>query len=298
MGAFKLVVVTGSLLVFRALSYLSAQNTLECLKDTSGTCGFYNCHDWRGPTVCEDGRCRCPEGLCALPNQTCYPLKNLIIRGVKGGTFFRLKNAYTAQFRTPLRVRGKPIKGFGLVRQQIPAPNTEGWGTSYFFAATSTGDEGTYDRVVGWWHIDGDEDSGWHDALLNDDGKKTKLFPHAISFQIVRAPTQPSVYLDDVLVMIRCGEAFEYDDFMTDKGWIENDPGARGYWWFDPPLPKSVQDELVAYDGPACKDNCEPIRCRRSDCLIPIAVAGAPVSMGITGAFLLSLAQLLLRPFF
>jgi len=36
----------------------------------------------------------------------------------------------------------------------------------------------------------------------------------------------------------------------------EDDPGAGGYWYFDPPLPLNVQAALPAYAGPLCSWGC------------------------------------------
>jgi hypothetical protein len=36
----------------------------------------------------------------------------------------------------------------------------------------------------------------------------------------------------------------------------EDDPGAGGYWYFDPPLPLSVQAALPDYTGPLCSWGC------------------------------------------
>jgi len=36
----------------------------------------------------------------------------------------------------------------------------------------------------------------------------------------------------------------------------ENDPGAGGYWYFEPPLSQQMQAALPAYTGPQCSWEC------------------------------------------
>mmetsp|Transcript_27459 Transcript_27459/g.81849 ORF Transcript_27459/g.81849 Transcript_27459/m.81849 type:complete len:189 (-) Transcript_27459:76-642(-) len=37
----------------------------QCSADTTGSCVFFGCRGWRGPTKCERGRCICSIGYCA-----------------------------------------------------------------------------------------------------------------------------------------------------------------------------------------------------------------------------------------
>jgi len=39
-----------------------------------------------------------------------------------------------------------------------------------------------------------------------------------------------------------------------------DDPGAGGYWYFEPPLPADVKSKLVKYSGPRCSMNCGNVR--------------------------------------
>mmetsp|Transcript_7791 Transcript_7791/g.17004 ORF Transcript_7791/g.17004 Transcript_7791/m.17004 type:complete len:291 (+) Transcript_7791:106-978(+) len=43
-----------------------------CQADTSGTCAWFGCDGSRGPTECQNGRCVCKEGTCAV-NGMCQP---------------------------------------------------------------------------------------------------------------------------------------------------------------------------------------------------------------------------------
>lgn len=54
----------------------------------------------------------------------------------------------------------------------------------------------------------------------------------------------------------------------------EDDPGAGGYWYFDPPLPLDVQAALPAYVGPLCSWGCGEV----SD-LVDLALCASPSSM-------------------
>jgi len=54
----------------------------------------------------------------------------------------------------------------------------------------------------------------------------------------------------------------------------EDDPGAGGYWYFDPPLPLSVQAALPAYDGPLCSWGCGDVADQ-----IDLALCASPSSM-------------------
>jgi len=37
---------------------------------TSGTCSFFGCHSWRGPTYCDGGKCKCQSGYFASADYT------------------------------------------------------------------------------------------------------------------------------------------------------------------------------------------------------------------------------------
>mmetsp|Transcript_42627 Transcript_42627/g.112377 ORF Transcript_42627/g.112377 Transcript_42627/m.112377 type:complete len:215 (+) Transcript_42627:11-655(+) len=48
-------------------------NSSECRVDTGGRCFRQDCFKFRGPTVCQDGRCLCVEGYCVDADGRCVP---------------------------------------------------------------------------------------------------------------------------------------------------------------------------------------------------------------------------------
>lgn len=77
----------------------------------------------------------------------------------------------------------------------------------------------------------------------------------------------PSVHLrspDDQLVMIKnVHNSYLYMSaygFWGFAGWgtraYPEDPGAGGYWYFDPPLPQEVWDAMPTYSGRTCDFDC------------------------------------------
>merc|ERR1711902_202471 len=42
-------------------------------KETTGTCAFFNCYDYRGPTKCVDGKCICADDHYTSDGETCKP---------------------------------------------------------------------------------------------------------------------------------------------------------------------------------------------------------------------------------
>jgi hypothetical protein len=90
-------------------------------------------------------------------------------------------------------------------------------------------------------------------GLLNDPAM------NEIGVTFTRSPV-PSPMENRTLVMLSTPKYSNQYMYVSSMGWevqgYRNDPGAGGYWWFDPPLPQEVQESLLSYSGPRCSSFC------------------------------------------
>lgn len=80
----------------------------------------------------------------------------------------------------------------------------------------------------------------------------------SIGLHLVRAPVE-SPEENRTLVMFGSPvytSMYAWSGNSYDVRAREDDPGAGGYWYFDPPLPSSVQEALPDYAGPLCSWGC------------------------------------------
>jgi len=72
-------------------------------------------------------------------------------------------------------------------------------------------------------------------------------------------------------------------DFGGNRGEVIasfNDPGASGYWFFDPPLPSAEIDALPAYSGPRCSQKCGRVGNIKDVGQVYINAVAPPPSLG------------------
>jgi hypothetical protein len=103
----------------------------------------------------------------------------------------------------------------------------------------------------------------------------------SMGLKIVKAPVQSSEE-NRTLVMF---ESPIYTSLYAYAGtgswnvgaWV-HDPGAGGYWYFDPPLPLNVQGYLPTYSGPRCSYDCGDVG-NLGGSLIDSALCASPSSI-------------------
>jgi hypothetical protein len=108
----------------------------------------------------------------------------------------------------------------------------------------------------------------------------------SIGLHIVKAPVESPVE-NRTLVMFGSPvytSMYAWSGNSYDVRAREDEPGAKGYWYFDPPLPLEVQESLPAYEGPLCSWGCGEV----SD-EIALALCASPSSMLVAFAGLVLL---------
>jgi len=266
-----------------------------CIENTGGSCVFgdgqweYLCYDWRGQTTCTGGRCFCTGGHCAGSDQACHDPATDPYKQIGGD--FRIRNArwpdhymdvdmdvdgFTGNVDVTSSPDGDDSK-FTLWLPPSGAPQVnplfllhwKEWPDSAVVVTETQGEDAqtSYDTKTATVE-DMDQTASWY-------GSDPAIL--SLGLKIMKAPVQ-SPEENRTLVMF---ESAMYSNMFVYArtgswnvgGWVD-DPGAGGYWYFDPPLPEDVQDSLPPYSGILCSYDCGNV-----DNLVDSALCASPSSM-------------------
>jgi len=235
------------------------QNSIDCVVATGRTCETAACTAWRGPTACDNtvaARCLCSEGTCSSENGVCT---NATYVRVGNGARYRIRNARwpyfldvmddasldlssrrgtesAAQFFLSMPGHGdgadplpRPLFLIG------PAPSLDrawqvGPGGQVSVEDMSGGSSPQFSITKLGWHLTLTPEGTW----TGDGGE-----PVMLSWAEL-----PNAYL------------FASEASVVTQGERDRDPGAGGYWFFEPPLPRETVAALLRYSGPACQHDC------------------------------------------
>jgi len=252
-----------------------------------------SCYAERGPTDCNAGRCFCQPGHCAVVTnenmekcQACDVKKDGSRKGCTKGpyakpfndTVFRLKNSRWPAFYIDVDAFGsvdvqsrnanEHDNEFTLSMPIAPADynsimysNSSGNLLNAFLFAS-----------VRWTHSvlrvykGGSSDRRFQTALQNVNGGLWGLVPDPsikeVSMKITRAPkglvgVNGTVKRPFMLSSYHWPKEFLYcTTFRWSVDVHRDDPGAGGYWWFEPDLPDELVERLPNYTGKMCSINC------------------------------------------
>lgn len=252
----------------------AAGNDRLCIQNTGGMCSMSDCAAFRGTTTCDKaagfGRCFCPNGGCSGTDEVCYDATAKPYAEIGGpGQVYQIRNArFPAQYLQmrdsvtgavlTSEDRSLPKSGFTLVLPpaglSMPAYLLYSDNVKDFAVIITSAEKRGY-QTVGW-RITG--------TLLGAGADPPISF---LGLRLTRAPVAPADGSNTTLIMISGSTNSDQYMFLpavsttaSIGGWDvriqKNDPGAGGYWVFEPPLPASVISALQPYSGPRCSWYC------------------------------------------
>mmetsp|Transcript_10244 Transcript_10244/g.32325 ORF Transcript_10244/g.32325 Transcript_10244/m.32325 type:complete len:280 (-) Transcript_10244:101-940(-) len=231
-------------------------NSRMCIENTGGTCRLDNCMSWRGSTRCDGGRCFCTGGTCSGSDEVCSNTAYTELPAT-----FKIRNArwpdhyMYAQNAGGLAVskdHGDEASMFTVVTPPNPPDAakllrllySKKWPDACVYVS-HTGNQG--DSVLC------SSVTGKMGGLFNDPAI------HELGLIFTEAP-QPAPEPNRTLVMLGSHQKPNLYLYVSSGSWgvgtHTNDPGAGGYWYFDPELPPDVVKSLPKYTGPRCSWRC------------------------------------------
>lgn len=230
------------------------------------------CHSWRR-SECKGGKCVCTNA-CVGIDEKCYTGSDAVYQYIGGEKqVYRLINARWPENRlycddSFLGIRGvgagkDPNRGHEFTLLQPPSDN-QGRKGHLLYSTTWPDSAITFDAVkvaktggtVGY----SPTFKKVNDADLF--GRVPSIIDLAI--YLAQAPGQ-SPDANRSLVMIGSmkypNQYLYMPEFSTTSVAVwKDDPGAGGYWYFEPPLPKEFQEQLPLFNGPHCTHACGQVR--------------------------------------
>lgn len=238
-----------------------AGNMPACIVNTGGTCVSESCFAWRGQTECNKGRCFCTGGTCSGSDEVCYN-SSMPYQQVGGeGQTYELRNARWPDYYMNADSIGSVHASKGHAEDDtkfvVRVPPYGEKGDRIFLLFSKRWPDSTiivtYDSDKKEWPVQCARITGALGGALPD----YQLRDLALRFQ--RAPV-PSPTDNQTLVMLSPLINLNRYLYVSSTGWYvdtwQNDPGAGGYWYFDPPLPAALQASLPIYTGPRCSWKC------------------------------------------
>lgn len=255
-----------------------AGNQATCIENTGGICVSENCYDWRGQTTCSSGRCFCTGGHCAGSDQACHDPATDPYKQIGGD--FRIRNArwpdhyMDVDFTGNVDVTSSPDGDDSKFTLWLPPSGAPQVNPTFLLYSKEWPDS-----AVVVTETQGDDAQTFYDTKsVSVEGGWFGSYPiMSIGLNIMKAPVQ-SPEENRTLVMFESAvhsKMFVYagSGSWNVGGWV-HDPGAGGYWYFDPPLPEDVQDSLPPYSGILCSYDCGDV-----DNLVDSALCASPSSL-------------------
>jgi len=219
----------------------------HCLRNTGGTCSTYQCAQWRGPTDCVHMRCFCPSTMCAGSDGICHGTAYINL-----GTFrirnVRWPNMYInlARWSSGAHVGEDGFSSASqFVIRKLPDGNVLFYGVDYpEYVVTVTPSEDC-------------DSEGKH--CTDKWNPTTKHIGGDFGFEMsaVSAASAIEFAPDGQSFMIRsvdyANRYFYVPRWSWDVKTSKDDPGAGGYWTFEPPLEGL---DLLPYRGRRCSYDC------------------------------------------
>jgi len=267
-------------IVVVALAALSVRlvegdNRIDCIVNTGGGCASSACYDWRGPTDCNAGRCFCkPDSAGAETCAVVAKADNGKDDQVKcehtkygrpaNATKYRLKNARWSDYYID-------VDSFGSV--DVESMGADENDNKFTISQPTSGSEAPLFLIasVQWpdsvlrVYKGGSSDRRFQTALQNVNGGLKGMVPDPsikeVGMMITVAPMgAPGANETDFPFMLSSYNWPNEYLYCTTFRWSvdvhRDDPGAGGYWFFDPPLPPELVEKLPKYKGKRCSINC------------------------------------------
>jgi len=247
----------------------SSGNTVDCIVNTGGGCMTSACFDWRGPSRCDTGRCYCTDGTCAGGDGICT---NTPYLKPANNTQYRIRNARWPEYYMDVAWTGNVYVGSSadgkdnLFTVSMPgyAGGQEPLASPVFLIASVEWPESVL--TVVFKSSDNSKTLDFRADVQKVDGGLWGLGADpsvlALGMMITTAPMSSPE--GEVPVML---SSYTYSDrymYVSSMGWQvkahHNDPGAGGYWFFEPRLPEELRQHLKPYVGPRCSYRCGSVQ--------------------------------------
>lgn len=258
-------------------------NTPSCIKNTGGTCATSGCFSWRGPTECNSFRCVCTGNACAGGDGICtdtpYQASNVT---------YRIRNARFPEFFMDVDDNRQAItRSTGYVAEKSGHDEHDNRFTitTPFFADEEDHEKNADDPETASCYLI--SSVRWPKAVLmtqesSNNKQQGKLVTCAnvdggwagssnhysivdLGMVMTLAPRH-SERGDDPPIMLSSLNTPQDYLYVKTTPWRRrrrfpppstvsthhNDPGAGGYWYFEPRLPQELRDSLPKYRGTRC----------------------------------------------
>jgi hypothetical protein len=292
----------------------AGENSRECVLNTGHTCNFGGCYSWIGDTICDRSafgfaRCFCAPGTCVGADEVCHPGKTNTPPGGEAMTLndqqvYKLRNArwpdwYAYVSNTGYLWVSRDVDAKSEFTVLVPPRQTEQqpaapihllfskhWPDSPVFVTHEVRcvrDSNGYTRCYDEYPAVSSRVTGGLFGML----PSPTLTDLGVRFEI--APVE-NPNPDRTLVMITGLRHAQRYLYVSRGGWqidsYRTDPGAGGYWYFEPELPQDLQ--LPRYTGPRCSWACGEVEKLPS---LDFHISGAAArGMGVLAASLASIA--------
>jgi len=239
-------------------SCIYAGNSKSCIADTSGSCGaFSDCDAWRGTTRCKGGHCFCADGTCSGADGVCGRDPYVMI----GNGTYRIKNSRWPEYymeasqtaTSPISV-GELDSGESKDFSVVELPFSRG-PESLAGPAILISSARSPDNVVAFKQAKGRQ----YLRLKDVQGEATAI--DQVGVMLTLAP-EASVNGDTpvMLSLVRYPNKYAFIPSWSSSLELKNgDPGAGGYWYFEPRLPEDLRERLPTYEGSRC-EGCGIVR--------------------------------------
>jgi len=262
-----------SIFLFTTASFLAcvADNNINCIVNTGGGCASAPCYAWRGPTQCNAGRCFCSQRTCAVVSDSNQEVcEHVEYERPFNETHFRLRNSRWPDYYID-------VDSFGSVDVENRGDNEDDNKFTLYMPTSKKSAVNTKNLIfllasVKWKdsvlrvYKGGSSDRRFQTALQNVNGGLRGLVPDPsiaeIGMKISIAPKGmfgPNGTERRPLMLSSYNWPNEFLYCTTFRWSVDvhrEDPGAGGYWWFEPPLPDELVAILPHYTGKRCSINC------------------------------------------